>query len=180
MKRCHNFHISSCCRPVLLFLNIFIILPPKDFSIIIFSLTGHCQTGFIKQYIGILWFSVIDYKIGLEMSKHTLLCLYYRTVCFKNNWQKNNWKLGFQSDVTVFKENFVFNMQYHVKLLVLGVKSTVEVECHVTTLFKRNHVIRTCQKPDTVCCVPHIMHILSLCCLFKIVLVKMYKISWVL
>lgn len=42
-----------------------------------------------------------------------------------------SWKFGFQSDnVTVCNENLVFNMWYHVKLFVLGIKSTVEVEYH--------------------------------------------------
>ena len=63
------------------------------------------------------------------MSKHTL-CL-YTVLCILSNWQKKNWELKFQSDnVVVLKENLVFNMWYHVKLLKLGIKSTVEVECH--------------------------------------------------
>lgn len=42
-----------------------------------------------------------------------------------------NWELNFQSDnVVVLKENLVFNMRYHVKLRMLGIESTVEVECH--------------------------------------------------
>lgn len=52
-------------------------------------------------------------------------------LCMLRNWQKKNWKLNFQSDnVIVLKEILVFNMRYHVKLLVLGIQSTVEVECH--------------------------------------------------
>lgn len=63
------------------------------------------------------------------MSKHTL-CL-YTVLCILSNWQKKNWELKFQSDnVVVLKENLVFNMRYHVKLLMLGIKSTVAVECH--------------------------------------------------
>lgn len=90
------------------------------------------------------------------MSKpHCPIC--YTVLCILRNWQKKNWKLGFQSDsVTVFKENLVFNMRYHVKLLVLGIKSTVEVECH---LLKGTSMIRTYEKPDTVWYVPHFMHI---------------------
>lgn len=64
------------------------------------------------------------------MSKHTLLCL-YTIFCILSNWQKMNWELNFQSDnVVVLKENLVFNMRYHVKLHMLGIESTVEVECH--------------------------------------------------
>lgn len=64
------------------------------------------------------------------MSKYTLLSL-YTIFCILNNWQKRNWELNFQSDnVVVLKENLVFNMRYHVKLLMLGIESTVEVECH--------------------------------------------------
>lgn len=64
------------------------------------------------------------------MSKPRCVC--YTILCVFRNWQKKNWKLGFQSDiVTVFKESLVFDLRYHVKLLVLGIKSTVEVECHL-------------------------------------------------
>lgn len=63
------------------------------------------------------------------MSKYTLLSL-YTIFCILSNWQKRNWELNFQSDNVVLKENLVFNMQYHVKLLMLGIESTVEVECH--------------------------------------------------
>lgn len=64
------------------------------------------------------------------MSKHTLLCL-YTIFCILSNWQKMNWELNFQSDnVVVLKENLVFNMRYPVKLRMLGIESTVEVECH--------------------------------------------------
>lgn len=64
------------------------------------------------------------------MSKYTLLSL-YTIFCILSNWQKRNWELNFQSDnVVVLKENLVFNMRYHVKLLMLGIESTVEVECH--------------------------------------------------
>lgn len=38
-------------------------------------------------------------------------------------------------------------------------------------------MIKTSQKPDTAWYVPHFMHILTLCCSLKVVLVKMYKIS---
>lgn len=63
------------------------------------------------------------------MSKYTLLSL-YTIFCILSNWQKRNWELNFQSDNVVLKENLVFNMQYHVKLLMLRIESTVEVECH--------------------------------------------------
>lgn len=55
----------------------------------------------------------------------------YTVLCMVSNWQKKNWKLNFQSDnVIVPKEISVSNMRYHVKLLVLGIQSAVEVECH--------------------------------------------------
>lgn len=38
-------------------------------------------------------------------------------------------------------------------------------------------MMKTSQKPDTEWHVPHFMHILTLCCSLKVVLVKMYKIS---
>lgn len=57
-------------------------------------------------------------------------CL-YTVLCMLSNWQEKNWKLNFQSDnVIVLKEILVFTLRSHVKLLVLGIQPTVEVECH--------------------------------------------------
>lgn len=69
-------------------------------------------------------------------------------------------------------------MRYQVKLLVLGIKSTVEMNVTKLNMLQGAGMIRkTYQKPHTVWFVPHFMHILTLCCSLKIVLVKMYKIS---
>lgn len=113
------------------------------------------------------------------MFEHTLLCL-QTVLCILSNWQKKNWKLNFQSDnVIVLKENLVFNMRYHVKIICIRNK----VHCWKLNVTKcimlqgAGMIRKTFQKPDTVWYVPHFMHILTLCCSFKIVLVKMYKIS---
>lgn len=111
--------------------------------------------------------------IGLGLSKHIPLCL-YTVLCVLSNWQKKNWKLGFQCDnVTVFNENLVLNMWYHVKLFVLGIKSTVEVNITKLICWAEPMGLES-TRSQTQCgwYVPHFTYILSLCCSFRIVLVK--------
>lgn len=75
-------------------------------------------------------------------------------MCMLSNWQKKNWKLNFQSDnVIEVKENLDFNVWYHVKLLVLEIKSTVEVICQSLSLLcckGVSTISKTSQKSDTV------------------------------
>lgn len=75
-----------------------------------------------------------------------------------SNWQKRKWKLNFQYDnVIVLKENLVFNMQYHVKLLVLGIKSTVEMSVTKPALLQGAGMIRNIPRTrhSVVCATSH-------------------------
>lgn len=64
-----------------------------------------------------------------------------------SNWLKKNWKLNFRSDnVIVLMENLVFNMWYHVKLLVLGINSTVEMNVTKLMMLQGAGMIRKTTK----------------------------------
>lgn len=65
----------NCLQEIsrLLYLQLLLACPPFVFEYFLystpkistfsFSLTGQGQTAFIQQYIDVLWFSVIDYKL---------------------------------------------------------------------------------------------------------------------
>lgn len=77
-------------------------------------------------------------------------------------------------NVIVLKETPFFNMRYHVKLLVLGVKSLLKLSVTKRVTLQGASVSKASREPGTVG-VPHFMRGLTLCSL-KVVLVKMYKI----
>lgn len=84
------------------------------------------------------------------------MCL-YTVLCMLSNWLKKNWKLNFQSDnVIVLTENLVFNMRYHVKLLVLGINSTVEMNVTKLIMLQGAGMIRKTTKSHIQCGLCHI------------------------